>query len=1037
MSKNLGTIVSRVLDSKDRNFQSVVFQQKRPPLDSEFNLFQDIYAEKFSDLIKKITPSGFLDLENLGTAPESRSALTSNWANALVLKNKTAIVNGWILHLGGGTNQFQPNSSVSIWEDLSGNEDEMALICDEAPHIGYREDLVFLEVWQKLVKTTDLIYKYGFVQSSLDPLTNDLIDSNIEIETTKRIQIQYRLRIVKGGIDFWSYRNGLGSPACFARGPLDSENNNYIYSKHSTDKGLWIAGNGDQVSIDNLQTVDGYVYAIPVARVHRRNQGEFNFLNQNGSNVSLTSGTSSDRPDGLFYDEISSRDVEDLRHQITLTAYDYSRLLEENVNMLWNKTLPRELKNSELAENLAGNVLLQIDGISSVTRAGIDDSYRDPDGFKRSFSESREVQIVTKYIPASQNGTSVWYNNKLWFIPKSISGRPSYEQPLWDERKFFTYTETPKVYTYNESTKTISAVTGGSWVGLGEERTWDYIPNSEPLKSTVTFQPVSAAALQGKDMIIMFKFVAREGGGLDDRHGGLNYPISKMLYGKNDKDGLPVDFSNVSEKTRVVTLENTRTQGSYTDSALTISIKRFEQIVGITPSEGSLTPDNERIRGASLEVKYHLTFTDTEMTIPAKVYGRNVISVYSILNLSSQEWMYSFNEPSIEKLAGGGFKISGLTGTDGDILQVTLLCGNYKIDYVSHTHAVKSVASTFTSVNKSISVGDIEGIANAYYSTSGVCDAVLATAGFFNGYEYRPICYINNKMIRLKSIENLGTPVIKYTLLDEISGSPYSGTLNIPIFGYYNPSTSDKFYFEYEHIPYAGILKNRMLSNATIQVKILKVDDKITILTSGSGSEDQYVPNELKGISENLPICKKVLDYNFFGENIVTPITGGNSSFRRLSCRSFGSSTETYLKEGETITLKKGISTNNTEMERGIIIDSPKILERGFDLTTPVNHMSQWTAIVEGQGDLAGELFLMVITTVSTKYNQTEAVISGKNMYSYLEQKSLYNDNAFGKASEVILNNNLTSADMSIRLGEKIIGSVDLFPLKYRPLNNN
>ena len=118
---------------------------------------------------------------------------------------------------------------------------------------------------------------------------------------------------------------------------------------------------------------------------------KFNFLNQNGSNVSLTSGTSSDRPDGLFYDEISSRDVEDLRHQITLTAYDYSRLLEENVNMLWNKTLPRELKNSELAENLAGNVLLQIDGISSVTRAGIDDSYRDPDGFKRSFSRRKPL----------------------------------------------------------------------------------------------------------------------------------------------------------------------------------------------------------------------------------------------------------------------------------------------------------------------------------------------------------------------------------------------------------------------------------------------------------------------------------------------------------------------------------------------------------------------------------------------------------------------------------------------------------------------
>ena len=58
MAKDLGDIVSRVLETTDRSFNSVVFQQKRPPLDSEWNLAQDIVLDKLSDVLREITPSG-------------------------------------------------------------------------------------------------------------------------------------------------------------------------------------------------------------------------------------------------------------------------------------------------------------------------------------------------------------------------------------------------------------------------------------------------------------------------------------------------------------------------------------------------------------------------------------------------------------------------------------------------------------------------------------------------------------------------------------------------------------------------------------------------------------------------------------------------------------------------------------------------------------------------------------------------------------------------------------------------------------------
>ena len=178
MAKNLGNNVSRVLESKDRNFAEIVFQQKRPPLDSEWNLVQDVSNEHHFDLIRKIIPSGFLSIEEVTTAPD---LLTPSWRNVLKFKNPIAVVNGWLVYVGGGTNQFQSNAQKNIWEDLSNDEKEIAFITRDGPLSGFRQDLIFLEVFQKLIGPDGTIYKNGFTQSALPAIPNDLIDPNIEI----------------------------------------------------------------------------------------------------------------------------------------------------------------------------------------------------------------------------------------------------------------------------------------------------------------------------------------------------------------------------------------------------------------------------------------------------------------------------------------------------------------------------------------------------------------------------------------------------------------------------------------------------------------------------------------------------------------------------------------------------------------------------------------------------------------------------------------------------------------------------------------
>ena len=83
-------------------------------------------------------------------------------------------------------------------------------------------------------------------------------------------------------------------------------------------------------------------------------------------------------------------------------------------------------------------------------------------------------------------------------------------------------------------------------------------------------------------------------------------------------------------------------------------------------------------------------------------------------------------------------------------------------------------------------------------------------------------------------------------------------------------------------------------------------------------------------------------------------------------------------------------------------------------------------AEVKGLGDLSGEIFLMAITTMSTIYNSTEG-----SDYEYLEKKDLYKADGLGLGTETILRNNLTDTELDQQFGNKIIGSVDLFPIKY------
>lgn len=338
MSDNFGSSQSRVLSVDDRSLDQVVFQDRRVPLTSEWNLINQISDFKTSEAVKVNQPSGWLrvgEIRDSGastttdTASEalleasakSGDVLTSLTYNALKIKlacretTNVAVVNGWPLIIQKGVNS--PTASDVI------NFLEVELL----PCTGiFRYDVVFLEVWKKLIGQDDFIYPYGNVDVA--PFSNnEIVWSIIGAETTKRVQIQYKIRTIQS-IDPSRYPDGLGSSNI--RSYIDSRY--YYKSVGHKDIGLYRAGNG------SLDTVDGYSYAIPMFIIYRRAQGiPYSPSTIHGSTVTralAATGTVSDRPDGKYSDVIVADDIIDVRHQLVTSGEELEAVLRKSFRSL-------------------------------------------------------------------------------------------------------------------------------------------------------------------------------------------------------------------------------------------------------------------------------------------------------------------------------------------------------------------------------------------------------------------------------------------------------------------------------------------------------------------------------------------------------------------------------------------------------------------------------------------------------------------------------------------------------------------------------
>jgi hypothetical protein len=414
-----------------RAWETVGFKAGVPILDRELVLVQDIDGGAAQAVLKRSTPSGWLS-DDYVTTTDPVGAIFA----PIVVADSVEIPNDIIAHVNGWL--------VKVRHTNATGSNQLDLGTSPAGLGAQRTDIVFLEVWRKLLSAspstdgksaTARIWQEGNVKT--DPANDlvlnypdDILDINVGAETTKRVQIQYRLRSIQS-IDLFAFPYALDDPTVLARSvPPNAATPDgnptvfpYVNQSANGDPGLWIAGDGNPAN--TLGTVDGYMYAVPLFGVFRRNSTAFDRrLNHNGG---VASPGPSDRPDGLFYDMIVAEDLVDLRLGINPIGWSLSELLEKNTNFLFDNTLRTEIGDTSPFGGGYRGTTVFLDNEIGITNANGGDGVvtgstgsgpliNQFDAICRRFSDRSIFETVTVVVNAPMGG---------WLIGSVVTINPS------------------------------------------------------------------------------------------------------------------------------------------------------------------------------------------------------------------------------------------------------------------------------------------------------------------------------------------------------------------------------------------------------------------------------------------------------------------------------------------------------------------------------------------------------------------------------------------------------------------------------------
>ncbi len=329
----LGPGVSRFLSAKDRSYKAVSFREGNPPLDSELNLMSFIDIESEAEEVICKTASGWImdesdPYKDYFTNPNNSNQFYFGRNQVGEIRNiNYAVVNGWVIPVTGTQTGSPPLASndSDTWNKIRLNPPSTSTG-------GNRAEFVFLEVWLARIDVDPsppaiapnkpqrgFVYRYGNVEGGYSFLSDELVDPDTNIPTTNRVQVQYRIRVVADA-NMPQNPEGFDPTLVFAQGGLISPSTTPFSNMRETlgDPGLWRAGSGDPATFG---TVDGYVYAIPLCVVFRRNSAGFSDVGNLAGSFSRNSIAINRSGSRFFSNSISLQsDISDVATSFSLNS---------------------------------------------------------------------------------------------------------------------------------------------------------------------------------------------------------------------------------------------------------------------------------------------------------------------------------------------------------------------------------------------------------------------------------------------------------------------------------------------------------------------------------------------------------------------------------------------------------------------------------------------------------------------------------------------------------------------------------------------
>jgi len=462
-------IVSRTLQANYRNYSNVIWETGKPALDSEWNLINDMASDNLRNSIQAIAPSGWLTLgESANTTHSSLSNTVEFYAqnNKLEATLPNVVVNGWPILVGG------VNHTDSI----------LNIITLESAGVIERYDFVFLEVWRAQLRSrdtennpiaqnkpdTNYVWKFGNVQFMGSNLPDDMIDPVFDSEISQRVQIQYRIRVVSD-VSF-ANTDSIGFEDIVVQaqgGGTNPQVTGYTFSNMSNelgDVGLWRAGSGDEASQLALHAVDGYSYAIPMFKIYRRSTTVYSdtggdtpsaLYNQTGNSAVMAMGTS-DRPDEKYNDGIETTDIIDLRQKISLTGWDYQKIIDNNLDKLFRGQLRTNFVQRLAYDSISdSDINGYVDFLSNMGASGKRKFWSDALTTQSNiFAEVKITTTSTTLDVYRATGSGPWANGN------SIVVKVTSRLPVGT-----TIKATPRIYAEDKSRTNLASY--GIWTGLG------------------------------------------------------------------------------------------------------------------------------------------------------------------------------------------------------------------------------------------------------------------------------------------------------------------------------------------------------------------------------------------------------------------------------------------------------------------------------------------------------------------------------------------------------------------------------------------